>query len=376
MPRKTLHICFVAPNAYPILAGDESVQIVGGAELQQVLIAQGLTERGYRVTMICRDFGQGPEAEVDGIKCLGAYRPGQGLPMVRFIWPNLTGIWRCMKRANADIYYQRCAGMLTGVVAEFCRQHGRKSVFAAAHNNDLEKNTRMIRYSRDRWIFEYGLRRVDRIFVQNEEQRALCRANFGRDSTLIPNLHPKQTSGSFSSGNYVLWVSTIRARKRPDIFLDLAAALPEYQFRMIGGPGNGEADLFESIKNRAQSMANVEFKGFVPYVRVEEHFAQASVLVNTSEAEGFPNTFLQAWARAIPTVSFFDCGARDNGEPVGIIVKTFDELVGSLAALHNNPSRSDQLGIACRAHFEMYHSPERISDLYEQEFSNMYLHNS
>src|SRR5690606_6088098 len=110
-----------------------------------------------------------------------------GLPVVRFIWPRLTSIWSCLKRAEADIYYQRAASMLTGVMACFCRVHGRRSVFGAAGNPNFDKNTSRIRFSRDRRIYEYGLRHVDRIIVQNDEQAARCRQNFSRESMLIPS---------------------------------------------------------------------------------------------------------------------------------------------------------------------------------------------
>ena len=130
-------MCFVAPNAYPLLAGDETFQLIGGAELQQVIIARKLAARGLRVSMICLNFGQADEIEIDGIKVFRAYKRDAGVPIIRFVWPRLTSIWKCMKRVDADIYYQRTAGMLTGVVAAFCKMHGKRSVFAAAGNPDL-----------------------------------------------------------------------------------------------------------------------------------------------------------------------------------------------------------------------------------------------
>ena len=130
-------ICFVAPNAYPVLAGSHDLPIIGGAELQQVIVAKELARRGHQVSMICLDFGQEDGTEIEGVTVFRAFRPDRGWPVVRFLSPRLTSIWACLARANSDVYYQRTAGMLTGIVARFCLRHGKKSVFAAAGNPDF-----------------------------------------------------------------------------------------------------------------------------------------------------------------------------------------------------------------------------------------------
>jgi glycosyltransferase involved in cell wall biosynthesis len=372
MPNQFPHICFVAPHAFPLLSGDERIQLIGGAELQVVLVARRLAARGRRVSMICLDFGQADQIEVDGVRVLRAYRPDKGFPILRFIWPRLTSIWNCLKRADADIYYQQTAGMLTGVMAAFCMRHGRQSVFAAASNPDLVLNTPRIRFARDRWIYSYGLRHVNRIFVQNEEQARLCLANIGRESILVPNCYPMPMKRSAEGeDSCILWVSTIRELKRPELFLDLADALPNLQFRMIGGSDSSELGLFESIKARASTIRNVQFLGFMPFLKTEEQFDGAKLFVNTSESEGFPNTFLQAWARGLPSVSFVDSGARLDGKPIGVRISSLEEMVATVAALASNDSVRLQEGQRCAEYVERNHSPEKIVRLYEQVFEDL-----
>ena len=52
------HVCFLAPTTWPVLARDTAIPVVGGAEVQQSMIAPALVHRGYRVSMICYDYGQ------------------------------------------------------------------------------------------------------------------------------------------------------------------------------------------------------------------------------------------------------------------------------------------------------------------------------
>ena len=74
MPDRLPSICFVAPNAFPVLAGDEQTPLIGGAELQQVIVAKGLAQRGYPVSMICLNFGQQDQVEIDGVTVFRAFR--------------------------------------------------------------------------------------------------------------------------------------------------------------------------------------------------------------------------------------------------------------------------------------------------------------
>jgi glycosyltransferase involved in cell wall biosynthesis len=373
MPDRLPSICFVAPNAFPLLSGDEQIPLIGGAELQQVMVAKGLVDRGYRVSMICLDFGQEDEVKFDGITVFRAFRPDEGIPVLRFVWPRLTDIWACLSRAKADIYYQRAASMLTGVMAAFCKTHSKKSIFAAAGNPNFERNTSRIRFRRDRWIYEYGLRNVDCILVQNIEQARLCRDNFNRESVLVPNCYQPPMSRSLSDAREILWVSTVRRLKRPELFLDLAEALPQHKFKMVGGPGAGAGEwhLFEAINARAKTVKNVEFLGFVPPSKIDTHFDSAALFVNTSESEGFPNTFLQSWAHEIPTVSFVDCGARVDGRPVGRTVQSMEEMIGVVTALMSDEETRAKEGEVCRGFVERYHSLERILDLYETVFGTV-----
>src|SRR5262245_12844551 len=76
-------VCFVAPKAYAALSGREDVSHVGGAERQQVLLAEELIQRGYAVRFVVLDHGQPDGEEVRGIRVFKCYQPNIGIRGLR-----------------------------------------------------------------------------------------------------------------------------------------------------------------------------------------------------------------------------------------------------------------------------------------------------
>ena len=72
---------------------------------------------------------------------------------------------------------------------------------------------------------------------------------------------------------------------------------------MIGGKTIGEPQLYEKVFSFSQEIPNLDFRGFIPYHKVNQYFGRASLFVNTSSIEGFPNTFIQASKNGIPIIS-------------------------------------------------------------------------
>lgn len=369
------HICFVAPLAWPVLARDPSVKLVGGAEVQQSILARALVRAGHRVSMVSLDFGQPDRVEVDGVIVHKAYRREAGIPVLRFLHPRLTSIWRAMRDADADIYYQRSSAMLTGVVAEFCRIHGKRSVYAGASDTDFIPGRQLIQYRRDRWLFERGLRRVDRLVVQNPNQVQSCRANFSREATLIPSVYELPADARPGAGECVLWAGTVHEVKRPELLLEIARRLPHRRFVMVGGAGHDDRSARESyydlIRRAAAELPNLEMTGFLPLAQAEGWFDRARVLVNTSPSEGVPNTFLQAWARGVPSVAWVDIGARVDGHPLYPVVDSVDAAAAEIERLFTDPQHQGRTAARCREYFERNHSSREVIGRYRRLFHEL-----
>lgn len=369
------HVCFVAPYAWPVISGDDSIPVVGGAEVQQTILARLFVRAGYRVSMICVDYGQGDRRSVSGVTVFRTYRPDAGVPVLRFIHPRLTSTWRALREVDADIYYQRSSSMLTGVVAQFCRRHGRHSIYAGASDADFMPGRQPIRYRRDRWLYERGLGAVDRIVVQNPNQQRDCLAHYGRQGILIPSCYVLPDDAQPGRGSDVLWVGTMRDYKRPEMLFDMARRLPHRRFVMVGGPGpDAPAGYFERMRNEAGTIPNLEFKGFLPLHRAEPCFDHAAVFVNTSTYEGVPNTFMQAWARGVPTVATVDVGARPDGGqggPLYPVIEDAQQGAAEIERLLSDPVCHAAASRRCRDWFDHTHSASAVMDRYTRLFDGL-----
>lgn len=368
-------ICFVGLQNLAVLAREYQAHGIGGEEVQHTLLARALTARGYEVSMVVMDFGQADGAEWEGIKTYKTYRSESGLPVLRFFHPRLTGAWGALKRADADIYYLSCASLRVGLTALFSSKFGRKMVFRIASDMDCEPKKLLIdhNYWRDRRIYEYGLRRAHAILAQSQYQQEVMKRNYGLSSTLASMLvdQPHDILTFERRASPVLWVSNLRQLKRPDLVLDFAASNPDIHAHMIGGRVAHSGNLFDEIRERANALPNVTFHGQVPYHDVNDYFANALVFINTSEIEGFPNSYLQAWSRGTPVVAFFDPDGLIAREGLGVAVRDMAEMGQAIRELTTNREKWQAASARCVAFMRRDFNEDRILAPYLDTFHRL-----
>lgn len=366
------HICFVAMNIFPVLSGESSDELVGGAEVQQTLLVRALAADGFRVTVLTADHGQ-PEVVDSGGVCIHRVRsPGKrGIKGLRFIHPHLTDVVMALRRIDPDVVYFRTAGFRAAAVAWYARLARKPFVYACASDLELLADAREPSTRRDAYLFRLALRCADSVLVQNVRQRQLLKDNLGRDGVILPNCYWEPGAGVGAAGGHVLWVGSVRPLKSPEVFIELARRHPARRFRMVGGASHQDPtgpEYYERIRAIAATVTNLEFVGYVPFRDVGKHFDHASVLVNTSQTEGFPNTFLQAWIRGVPTLSFVNPEVT-AGESGTIACADLDELASRIASLTG--TRWEQASAACKAHFGRVHSVNAALEGYRELFNRL-----
>lgn len=367
-------ICFVSLNNYAVLSGDASVRHIGGAEVQQAHIARGLVARGHRVSFVTLDHGQpdvGPASRpVTGIRVYKAYRKDAGLRGLRFFHPRVTGLWAAMHRADAEVYYQRGIDLESGLVAAWCRRHGRKFVFALAHDSNCYHDLPSRHGWHERILCRYGLRQADRIISQTEFQRSVLHDEYGLDSTVIRSCAVDPLGGTAEAPRTagprrLLWVGRFSREKRLGLLLDLAERLPRLMFDVVGQANAESAEAYE-WQERAQRMPNVTMHGYVPSARMGAFYAGAAALICTSLAEGFPNTFLEAWSRGVPVITTVDPDGLVSEHGLGLVIDSAAEATAAVGAFADDLARIEACGERARRHFVTHHGIASAVEAYEQ----------
>src|SRR5439155_7527316 len=175
-------------------------------------------------------------------------------------------------------------------------------------------------------------RRADAILVQSASQAEALARSYGLASRVAGMLVEEPLPGAARDID-ALWVGNIQGLKRPDRVLELAERLPEVKIHMVGAPVPGQEALFREVREAAAAKTNVVFHGGMSYRHTNDLYGRAKVLVNTSDIEGFPNSYLQAWIRGVPVVTLIDPDRVIERQGLGVAVRSPARIFEAISQL-------------------------------------------
>lgn len=361
-PRRTHDVAIYAPYACALYERDAGATGGGGAELQTTLLALGLPKRGLDVAHVVFPVSDPQPLEPPAPTLVRRPKAdgGSALHPLR----ELVDVWRALSAADARAVVVRGSGGYVVPAAAWCRRHRRALVFAASNDLDFdfERPDR-----RQATLRAYGLavRQARRLVVQTQRQADLARQALpALEPFLIPSFAQSAPPAS-GEAEYFLWVDRLTPLKHPETVLDLAAALPEARFRMIA-PETIEttAELRETVYRRAGALPNVEIASQQSREQLFDSMHRAAAVVKTSEVEGMPNTFLEAWSRGLPVLSFsVDPDRHIERRHVGLLANgSMDSFVEQARALWEDPALRAKIGARGRELVTAIHSPEVVTD--------------
>jgi glycosyltransferase involved in cell wall biosynthesis len=339
-----MKVCIVSLNIVPYFRKIDGGPF-GGAEVQTAILAEAFEAAGADVELVVSDLADDEELP---FSAQNAYDSRMGIWGVRFFHPRLTGILDALARSDADVYFQHCAGMVTGLTAWFCKKHGKPFVFFAGSDSDFSFREVVISNPRDKLLYFWGLKNSSAIVAQNDHQAELCRTKFHKNPTVIPSAVALSSSDVENKDGSVVWVGSLRVIKRPALFLELARLLPDKQFVLIGGGIPSSPSHGREITDAATRIPNLTVTGHIDRNELEMYLAKASLLVNTSSFEGFPNAFLEAWTRHTPILSFVDVDGLIENERVGVVCRGLDDMVAQVVRLLDDDAARREMGARAR----------------------------
>lgn len=245
------------------------------------------------------------------------------------IW--LLNEWRaCLKvirTLKPQLCIERGAHRKLLALTSVSRMFGSKVVLFGASDVNFVSGKATVGNKINRWCYERGLANCNYFVAQNSFQAQTLLENYGKQSIVIPNIWREcpNVGKSYAKLYDAVWIANFRRLKRAEWFVDLARNNPQYKFAMAGGD-LGDNQYFNAIKDAAAMIDNLEFKGSVSFRESNELLQSSKLLVCSSEYEGFPNTFIQAWAQNIPVISTVNPGGVIAGNNLGIVVETFTEM--------------------------------------------------
>ncbi|MDX1909024.1 MAG: glycosyltransferase family 4 protein [Bacteroidia bacterium] len=355
-------ICFILPHFF--------LEYSGGAEIQCYYLAQELLSRGWEVHYLRESDKTGTEV-MDGIQVHALPRRKSYLK-----WMNAAALRAKMQEIKADVWYNRATVSYLHLVTRFARQTGGQVAFAFSRDSQFSYQEHRDNYARaymkvfatvDLFMFFRALRQADHILVQTLKQQELLRSRLQLSGTHIYNAHPLEEAQSPAPARqpHILWIARIKTFKHPEYFIEIARRLREtpYQFFLIGKLE--DTQLRGVLETAAEELPHLHIMGGLTSEEVHEALSQARILVNTSDFEGFSNTFIEAWLRGVPVASLrVDPDGMISREGLGLIEPDLDKVSAAIQHLMEDNARWEQLSGTCesfaRNHFDIRRAADRL----------------
>ena len=344
-------------GVYQLVARTASIS--GGAIKQQWLLALALIANGHEVLFITPTSDpKSITAEINGLRFVASPATTTNI--------NLR---RILVKENPAWLYWRCNSMHLGPCFFLAKSAGISTVFACASDKDCipQKALNPFGLKKYFWLlYKWGLDLADRILIQHPGQQKLLGAHYHHKIRPVNNIATIPEVQKRKVAPYIVWVGNLRWEKRPDILIEIAKRLPQYQFVACGAvmDHRSKPGYARTASETLQSMPNVDYRGVMPPQEALALIGNASLLLSTSELEGFPNTMLEAWSLGVPVISWkLDIGGIITRHELGRVTNDVGEtvtVIDQFMANHQERTRSGNAGIS---YVMKHHAPE---DVYRQ----------
>ena len=333
MEKEQLKICFVLPGTYSFFK-ETKKNTAGGAELQMYSLSKKLAQnRNFKVSFIVGDYKQNKIEFIDNIKLIKSFNAKRKDFFTQKFFQAIL-FFKILKNEKPDIVITSANNTLVLLCSLYSKIFKSKHIHRIASDKDIGLE-RINELGFGVRVYSYGMKLSDKILVQNKNQQNKLLEIFSKKSDLLKNA---LSINKYIKTEYkhILWVGRFIKLKNPDLFLKLSQNLGEFNFIMICPYEKQDYKGWNLLQEKANQISNLTFIEHIPFHDIQVYFNKAIAFVNTSDFEGFPNTFLQAMQGKTPIISLnvnpdnfideYNCGIFCNNNFDLLIEKTKELL--------------------------------------------------
>lgn len=329
---------------------------LGGSEIQCDIIASKLLAFGHDVVYIA-------------LKGKGSYKTEYPVIKVALKGRDIANL---VIKEKPDIVYWRHNKKVFYSSVKRIKKAGIPVIFAVSHIGDTKKWRSLkgnkkslfdIRYYASNFYLiikaywnHKGFKYIDGLTVNNKSHLSLLNVKL---KEYIPNSNTTSLEKFQWNKPYIVWVANLKARKRPEIYIELAKKLSTHNidFLMIG---NIQHKDYEYIRHRENLPNNLHYLGSKSVLEVNGVIKNSICLVHTCKPEGFPGNFIQSWLQGKPTVSLeFDPGGLIESKKMGFVSgNNMDQFIADTKKLIEDEELRQQLGENAYKYAMKHHNPE------------------
>lgn len=332
---------------------------VAGIQIQMGFWAKAFSEQGWKVYSFS---SHGTNQSINDIEFIRE-SSSRLLSLLHLrILLELCDCWKAVIRQKPDLVINRGASRSLFFLECLCRIKKVKLVqFGASDTDFIPKQEIMAGNSLNRKLYQGALRRIKHFVSQNTKQHDALQKYYDKESIILPNIWIPANQVVKHKNYDALWIANLRPLKRAEWFVNLAKNLPQNKCAIVGGTLSKE--YYDQIRQMASEVNNLSFLGAKSFAEVNYLLAESRLLVCTSEFEGFPNTFLQAWACDVPVVSTVNPNDCITEFGLGKVVENESQLRLAVYELLN----TDELYARCQQNIRNYFAAHHDANLAYQK---------